>query len=114
MGSVMLSPLVVGHATVVRTVAQHRSIATIFGLAALYVIIARLSLLVAMGETNVSPVWPPSGLGLPALLLIGPYVWPGIWVGATSANLWGFLENFSDDHEKSLAGIVLASCSIGA
>lgn len=32
-------------------------------------------------------VWPPSGIALAALLLLGNRVWPGIWLGAALANL---------------------------
>ena len=34
-----------------------------------------------------SPVWPPSGIGLAAILLLGSRVWPGILAGAFLANL---------------------------
>src|SRR3989440_5956308 len=32
-------------------------------------------------------VWPPSGLALVAVLLAGNRAWPGIWLGAASANV---------------------------
>jgi len=40
-----------------------------------------------LGDTNASPVWPPSGIGYAAILLAGYRVWPGIAVGAFLANL---------------------------
>src|SRR5690349_19056562 len=33
-------------------------------------------------------VWPPSGIALAALLILGNRVWPGIWLGAFLANNW--------------------------
>ena len=61
-------------------------------LAAVYYLTARASLLLAFPGTNVSPVWPPSGIGLAALLLMGYRSWPGVFIGAFAANLAGFTE----------------------
>jgi PAS domain S-box-containing protein len=60
-------------------------------LAAVYYGAARLGLMLAFESTNVSPVWPPSGMALAALLLVGRSVWPGVLLGAFSANLVVFL-----------------------
>ena len=48
---------------------------------------ARLGLRMELPGTNASPVWPPSGIGLAAVLLLGLRVWPGILIGAFLANL---------------------------
>ena len=56
-------------------------------LAALYFVVAKLSLLAAIPPGYATSVWPPSGLALAALLLLGPKVWPGVWLGAALANL---------------------------
>ncbi|HEV8094371.1 MAG TPA: MASE1 domain-containing protein, partial [Burkholderiales bacterium] len=56
-------------------------------LAVLYFIAAKLSLAFAIPPGYASPLWAPSGLALAACLLIGPRVWPGIWVGAALVNL---------------------------
>ena len=40
----------------------------------------------AFVSRQVSPVWPPTGLALAALLLLGQRAWPGIFVGALLAN----------------------------
>lgn len=48
---------------------------------------ARLGLLMQLRGTNASPVWPPSGIGLAAVLMLGLRVWPGILIGAFLANL---------------------------
>jgi integral membrane sensor domain MASE1 len=36
---------------------------------------------------QVTVVWPPSGIALAALLVLGFRVWPGVWLGALAANL---------------------------
>jgi PAS domain S-box-containing protein len=64
-----------------------RSSAQLLAVAGLYYASARLGLLLQLPGTNASPVWPPSGIGLAALLLFGLRVWPGITLGAFLANL---------------------------
>src|SRR5439155_2311970 len=64
-----------------------RGIVSILVLAALYFFAARLGLSLASVHTNVSPVWPPTGLAIAAVLLLGYRVWPGILIGAFLANL---------------------------
>jgi PAS domain S-box-containing protein len=48
---------------------------------------AKLCLLLAFANSSVTAVWPPSGLALAAVVVWGPRVWPGIWLGAFLANL---------------------------
>src|SRR5690348_17573149 len=57
------------------------------GVALVYYAAARLGLLLQLPGTNASPVWPPSGIGLAAVLLFGLRFWPGIALGAFLANL---------------------------
>lgn len=56
-------------------------------IAAVYFIAARLSLLLAVGDTNASPVWPPSGIALAVILLWGYRMGPAIFLGAFFANM---------------------------
>ena len=58
-----------------------------------YFIVAQLSLQLAFENTNTSPVWPPTGFALAALVLLGIRTWPGLTVGAFAANLVAFLRN---------------------
>ena len=60
--------------------------AQVAGLAAVYVLAAKLSLLMAIPPGYATPVWPPAGIALAALLLLGRRVWPGVWLGAAIAN----------------------------
>jgi PAS domain S-box-containing protein len=56
-------------------------------LAALYFGTARIGLALAFSTRQVTAIWPPTGIVLTALLLFGPRVWPGVFVGALAANL---------------------------
>jgi PAS domain S-box-containing protein len=48
---------------------------------------AELGLSLAALHSNVTPVWPPTGIAIAALLIFGRSVWPGIFIGALAANL---------------------------
>ena len=54
--------------------------------AAVYFAAAKLSLLLAIPPGYATAVWPPSGIAVAALLLIGNRVWPGVWIGAALVN----------------------------
>src|SRR5206468_1511929 len=56
-------------------------------LAVVYVVAGKLSLMLASLHASASPVWPPAGIALAALLLLGYRVWPAIFVGAFLVNL---------------------------
>ena len=65
----------------------------VVGLAAVYFLAARLGLSLAFTHHNVSPVWPPTGVAVAALALGGARYWPGIFLGAFSANFFEFIVN---------------------
>ena len=56
-------------------------------LAAIYFAAGKFGLSLASVHTNVSPVWPPTGIALAAVLILGYRVWPGIFLGALLTNL---------------------------
>lgn len=56
-------------------------------LAFVYWIAARLSLTLALVHGQVTPVWPPTGIALVAILIFGRRVWPAIFVAALAVNL---------------------------
>ena len=64
-----------------------RNIGTILLLAGTYYVTAKLGLQLAFFHPSATPVWPPTGISLAALLLAGYRVWPGIFLGAFLANL---------------------------
>src|SRR5262245_9164889 len=62
-------------------------------LAVAYVATARLGLTLALPpEGKATAVWPPSGIAFAAILLLGPRVWPGVWLGAFIANIWDYFD----------------------
>ncbi len=56
-------------------------------LALIYFIAGKLALRLAFLHASASPVWPPAGIALAALLVLGFRVWPAIFVGAFLVNL---------------------------
>jgi len=53
-----------------------------------YFVAGRLGLAVPYTNGNVSPFWPPAGVALAAVLLLGYEVWPGIVAGAFLVNFF--------------------------
>src|SRR3990172_584850 len=60
----------------------------ILGLAIIYHLAARLGLKMAYVQINTSPVWPPTGIALAALLIFGYNVWPAISLGVLLGSLF--------------------------
>jgi len=58
----------------------------IVGVAAAYYFAARIGLLLQLVRGQVTPLWPPTGVALVCLLLLGGRIWPGIWLGALLVN----------------------------
>ena len=56
---------------------------------------AELGLSLAALHSNVTPVWPPTGIAIASLLIFGRQVWPGIFIGALVANLLTNIPVFS-------------------
>src|SRR4051812_8603996 len=78
-------------------------------LAAAYYACARLGLQLQFETTQASPIWPPSGLAFAALLVFGPRLAAGVFLGAFLANLTEFTHKASP-----LADALAASAAIGA
>jgi signal transduction histidine kinase/ActR/RegA family two-component response regulator len=54
-----------------------------------YVVAGKLALTTwASVNASASPVWPPAGIALAALLVLGYRVWPAIFAGAFVVNFW--------------------------
>jgi signal transduction histidine kinase len=56
-------------------------------LAIIYHLAARLGLQMAYVQPNTSPVWPPTGIAIAALLLFGYNLWPGVSMGVLLGSL---------------------------
>lgn len=67
----------------------------------LYFAGAKIGLAMAFLQTNVTPVWPPTGIALAGLLRFGTGVWPGITIAA-------FLTTYATGVSGTTAGIVAA------
>ncbi len=80
-----------------------KSLAQNIAVALAYLLTAKLGLLLALDQTNASPVWPPAGIALAACLAIGFRIWPGIFLGAFLSNIIVLAVPFS-----SLPAIVLS------
>jgi len=66
---------------------RFRTALTAVILAVVYFVAGKLSLRLASLHASASPVWPPAGIALAALLLFGFRLWPAIFIGAFLVNL---------------------------
>jgi two-component system, NarL family, sensor histidine kinase FusK len=64
-----------------------RRIAVVLGLAVIYFAAGKLGLRLAIINPSASSVWPPTGIALAALLILGYEVWPAILIGAFAVNM---------------------------
>ena len=84
-------------------------------LALIYFIAGKLSLQLAFLHKSASPVWPPAGIALAALLVLGFRVWPALFVGAflvnltTLGNIWTSLGIASGNTLEALCGAWLVN-----
>lgn len=65
--------------------------ARLFATATLYVVVGRIGLAIPFTSSNISPVWPASGVALACLLLFGWQCWPAIAVAAYLVNFFSQL-----------------------
>jgi PAS domain S-box-containing protein len=75
--------------------------AAALGVGVLYFVAGKLGLAFAVVHTNATAVWPPAGIALAAVLLLGRQVWPAIFAGAFLVNI-------------STAGSIVSSLGIAA
>ena len=61
----------------------------------IYLAAGKLALQLAFVNASASPVWPPAGIALAALLVFGYRVWPAIFIGAFAVNFWTTLNILS-------------------
>jgi PAS domain S-box-containing protein len=64
-----------------------RQLLVFVGVAAAYIGAAKLGLALSVAHGVITPVWPPTGIALAALLLLGPRYWPAITLGAFVSNV---------------------------
>ena len=56
-------------------------------LTALYFLAGEFGLTLAVFHPSATPVWPPTGISLAAVRLLGYWVWPAVFLGALAVNL---------------------------
>jgi PAS domain S-box-containing protein len=69
-----------------------RVLSEIIGVAIVYYLSGKLGRTVAPPPGLATVFWPPSGIALAALLILGRRVWPGILLGAFLSNNWSGIE----------------------
>jgi len=69
-----------------RTVRWYRVSARLGGVGLAYYATAYFSLKLSLVGASVTPLWPPTGIAVVALLVFGPSVWPAIAVAAFAVN----------------------------
>jgi len=67
----------------------HTSVLIIFVMCA-YFLLGLIGLELAVPPSNAGAVWPPAGIALAAIVLKGPRVLPGIFLGNFSISAWAF------------------------
>jgi signal transduction histidine kinase len=93
--------------------ARGADVGRILGLACLYIVFGRLGVWLGSAGGFVSLVWPPTGISLAALLLLGIRVWPGVFIGAsvtsflTGASVLGALGIGVGNTAGALLGVYL-------
>jgi diguanylate cyclase (GGDEF)-like protein/PAS domain S-box-containing protein len=78
-------------------------------IAIVYIATAQLGFLAAIPPGNVTVVWPPSGIALAAMLLLGYRAWAGVWLGSFLVNVLFFVF-----HDALFSTAVTAASSIAA
>lgn len=81
-------------------------------IAVFYVILGKLAMALATPGGYATAIFPPSGLALVAILMLGRTIWPGVWLGSLALNLWigSTPENwFSETSILVAAGIATGS-----
>src|SRR5467141_4738763 len=77
----------------VRRDGQDRGVSLVWALlqmavvALAYWLAAMLSLRLALVHGQVTPIWPPTGIALVAILVLGRRVWPAVFLAALAVNL---------------------------
>src|SRR3982750_1403286 len=82
------------------TTGKFASFAAVTGVAIVYFAAAKLGFTLAIAAEQVSIVWPPTGIALASLLLIGNRAAAGIFLGAFLANI--------TTHEPPLIALAIA------
>lgn len=78
-----------------------------FAVALGYCFAGRISLLLAVPPGYAASIWPAAGIALTAALIFGPRIWPAIWVGSLSVNLWISFDGVAAGNVRVIAAALL-------
>src|SRR5262249_60229009 len=83
----MTSTVSDGHPISPRTIRRGLNyIAGLIGIGLTYFVLAKSGLTLALIHPSASPIWPPTGFALAAIVLWGYRAWPAIFLAAMMAN----------------------------
>ncbi|MBW4678563.1 MAG: MASE1 domain-containing protein [Microcoleus vaginatus WJT46-NPBG5] len=91
---------------------RSKKVLLILSIALIYYVTAKLGQYLAIPPGFITPVYPPSGIALAAILLMGYQVWWGIWLGALIAATWAFLANTGILSMSIISGLGIATGSV--
>ena len=80
-------------------------------IAAVYYSTGELGKFLASTPNNVTPVWPPDGFALAALLILGYRVWPGVFIGSFLVDILSIWDRTNTD---SVAILIITASMISA
>ncbi|MBW4693304.1 MAG: MASE1 domain-containing protein [Lyngbya sp. HA4199-MV5] len=91
---------------------RSNKILLVFAIALVYYFTAKLGQYLAIPPGFITPVYPPSGIALAAILLVGYRAWLGIWLGAVVAATWPLWANTGILSMSIASGVGIATGSV--
>ena len=98
-----------------RYASRARRVAVALGIGAAYYLSARVGLRLSLVGNDVTPLWPPTGVAVAALIVFGRTYWPAVALAALAVNLllnasWSWV--FFKAHRIGLAIGVAAALAV--
>lgn len=93
-------------------VKRFNKVLLILSIALIYYITAKLGQYLAIPPGFITPIYPPSGIALATILLMGYRVWWGIWLGALVAATWALWANTDILAMSVISGLGIATGSV--
>ncbi|MDX2096467.1 MAG: MASE1 domain-containing protein [Leptolyngbyaceae cyanobacterium bins.59] len=94
------------------TLNRFKRILLILSIALIYYATAKLGQYLAIPPGFITPVYPPSGIALAAILLLGYRMWWGLWLGAVVAATWPLWANTGILSMSVVSGAGIATGSV--
>ena len=99
-----------------KAIVKYKQDLKILFVAVSYFFFARLGYFLVFEDIYILPTWPPSGLALAFLILLGRKSWPGITIGALLANILAYWNtgDLASDSVILLSSVIAAGHTIEA